>query len=107
MKCRHCKTELELEFLDLGNAPPSNAYLNKEDLRKPEVTYPLRVLTCTNCWLVQTDQGQASNTSGRNPVEMARERVNETGRGSHYCVKHSGDFMGKRNGVLGQHAART
>ena len=55
MKCRHCKTELELEFLDLGNAPPSNAYLNKEDLRKPEITYPLRILTCTNCWLVQTE----------------------------------------------------
>ena len=55
MKCRHCKTELELEFLNLGNAPPSNAYLNKEDLRKPEITYPLRILTCTNCWLVQTE----------------------------------------------------
>ena len=55
MKCRHCKSELELEFLNLGNTPPSNAYLNKEDLRKPEITYPLRVLTCTNCWLVQTE----------------------------------------------------
>ena len=55
MKCRHCKTELELEFLDLGNAPPSNAYLKLEDLRKPEITYPLRILTCTNCWLVQTE----------------------------------------------------
>jgi len=55
MKCRHCNTELELEFLDLGNAPPSNAYLKLEDLRKPEITYPLRILTCTNCWLVQTE----------------------------------------------------
>ena len=55
MKCRHCHTELELEFLDLGNAPPSNAYLKSEDLRKPEITYPLRILTCTNCWLVQTE----------------------------------------------------
>jgi len=55
MKCRHCHTELELEFLDLGNAPPSNAYLKPEDLRKPEITYPLRILTCTNCWLVQTE----------------------------------------------------
>ena len=61
MKCRHCKTELELEFLDLGNAPPSNAYLNKEDLRKPEITYPLRILTCTNCWLVQTEDYTGAN----------------------------------------------
>jgi SAM-dependent methyltransferase len=55
MKCRHCNTELELEFLDLGSAPPSNAYLKPQDLRKPETTYPLRILTCTNCWLVQTE----------------------------------------------------
>lgn len=55
MKCRHCTTKLEIEFLDLGNAPPSNAYLRLEDLRKPEVTYPLRVLVCSNCWLVQTE----------------------------------------------------
>ena len=31
MKCRHCQTELTLEFLDLGHAPPSNAYLNHDD----------------------------------------------------------------------------
>jgi SAM-dependent methyltransferase len=35
--------------------PPSNAYLSKEDLEKPEPKYPLRLLVCTNCWLVQTD----------------------------------------------------
>lgn len=55
MKCRHCNTELELEFLDLGNAPPSNDYIRPENLRKPETTYPLRILTCTHCWLVQTE----------------------------------------------------
>ncbi len=62
MKCRHCQTELTLEFLDLGNAPPSNAYLKKEDLRKPEITYPLRILTCTNCWLVQTEDYTEADT---------------------------------------------
>lgn len=55
MKCRHCQTDLSLKFLDLGYAPPSNDYLSADDLNKPEVTYPLRVLTCTNCWLVQTE----------------------------------------------------
>ena len=35
--------------------PPSNAYLSKEDLEKPEKVYPLRVLVCTQCWLVQTE----------------------------------------------------
>ncbi|MDA2989067.1 MAG: class I SAM-dependent methyltransferase [Actinomycetota bacterium] len=55
MKCRHCETPLEHIFVDLGFAPPSNAYLTKEDLSKPEVYYPLRVLVCDQCWLVQTE----------------------------------------------------
>jgi hypothetical protein len=55
MNCRHCGAKLELPFLDLGSAPPSNAYLRKEDLRGPETWYPLRVLVCGNCWLVQTE----------------------------------------------------
>ena len=54
MKCRHCHAELTLPFLDLGTAPPSNAYLSPEQLDAPETWYPLRVFACTACWLVQT-----------------------------------------------------
>lgn len=55
MKCRHCGSELRLPFLDLGSAPPSNAYLSTETLSAPEVWFPLRMLVCETCWLVQTD----------------------------------------------------
>lgn len=55
MKCRHCGTPLEHSFVDLGFAPPSNAYLHAEALTKPEVHYPLRVKVCDRCWLVQTE----------------------------------------------------
>ncbi|WP_343742741.1 class I SAM-dependent methyltransferase [Herbaspirillum huttiense] len=55
MKCRHCQTELHDTFLDLGFSPPSNAYLRAEDLRRPETTYPLKVMVCRQCWLVQTE----------------------------------------------------
>ncbi len=55
MKCRHCSAPLEHTFLDLGFAPPSNAYLNEADLRKPEVYYPLKLKVCVHCWLVQTE----------------------------------------------------
>lgn len=55
MKCRHCQTELTLPFLDLGSAPPSNAYLTLQQLYAPERWYPLKVLVCTECWLVQTE----------------------------------------------------
>ena len=54
MKCRHCGTPLELTLIDLGSAPPSNAYLSKDGLEKPERWYPLRVRVCESCWLVQT-----------------------------------------------------
>ena len=55
MKCRHCHAPLTLTFVDLGSAPPSNAYLTQADLKKPEVWYPLRVLVCSDCRLVQTE----------------------------------------------------
>mgnify|MGYP001320645250 CR=1 FL=1 len=55
MKCRHCKNELKHYFLDLGSAPPSNAYLNEENINKPELFFPLRVKVCEKCWLVQTE----------------------------------------------------
>jgi SAM-dependent methyltransferase len=55
VKCRHCAAPLEHRFLDLGFAPPSNAYLSRDDLSKPERYYPLRLLVCDRCWLVQTE----------------------------------------------------
>jgi hypothetical protein len=55
MNCRHCKTPLIHTFLDLGFAPPSNAYLTSFDLTKPEKYYPLKVMICDKCWLVQTE----------------------------------------------------
>jgi SAM-dependent methyltransferase len=55
MKCRHCASELVLPMLDLGSAPPSNAYLTPAGLQAPEVWYPLRLLVCQTCWLVQTE----------------------------------------------------
>jgi len=55
VKCRHCQAELRLPFLDLGHAPPSNAYLTEAALRGPETWFPLRILVCESCWLVQTE----------------------------------------------------
>jgi SAM-dependent methyltransferase len=55
MNCRHCGANLKYTFLDLGFAPPSNAYLKSKDLNKPEIYYPLKIRVCVNCWLVQTE----------------------------------------------------
>lgn len=55
MNCRHCHTPLQHVFLDLGFAPPSNAYVTKEELQKAEIYLPLKLFVCDHCWLVQTE----------------------------------------------------
>ena len=58
--CRHCGSPLDHTVIDLGHQPPSNAYLTAEQLLAPEVTYPLQVYVCTNCWLVQLPEHAAA-----------------------------------------------
>ena len=60
MGCRHCGSPVETVFVDLGSSPPSNAYLTADRLSGSEVWYPLRVLVCESCWLVQTEDFTAA-----------------------------------------------
>ena len=62
MNCRHCGQPLTFPFLDLGFAPPSNAYLTEADLTRPERYYPLKLFVCDTCWLVQTEDYAARET---------------------------------------------
>jgi len=61
MKCRHCGAPLAHVFIDLGVAPPSNAYLTAAELNRPEKQYPLKVMVCERCWLVQTEDHAAAD----------------------------------------------
>ncbi len=51
--CRHCKSKLSKQVIDLGHQPPSNAYLDKSQLSLPETKYPMKVFVCESCWLFQ------------------------------------------------------
>ena len=53
MKCRICHSDDFREILDLGHHPPSDAFLTKEQLGEPETYYPLDLLVCEKCSLVQ------------------------------------------------------
>ena len=55
MKCRHCDSELFETLIDLGASPPSNSYLTEKNINNPEKWYPLKVMICCECWLVQTE----------------------------------------------------
>jgi trans-aconitate methyltransferase len=56
VNCRFCATALSDVFLDLGTAPPSNAFLSRDALQQPELWFPLKLFTCTECLLVQVDE---------------------------------------------------
>ena len=60
MKCRFCKTELTDVFIDLFNSPASNSFLTNEELNEPEIYFPLKVFTCSECFLVQVDEYKKS-----------------------------------------------
>jgi len=53
--CRLCDCRHLTQFLDLGYAPPADAFLTAEKLREPETYYPLRVLRCDACHFIQLD----------------------------------------------------
>lgn len=61
MNCRFCGTQLEHVFIDLVNAPASNSFLAEEQLNEPETFFPLKVYTCSKCFLVQVDEYKKSD----------------------------------------------
>ncbi len=51
--CRFCGRPLAHVFADLGMSPLANSYLTAEQLAASEPTYPLKVMVCDRCFLVQ------------------------------------------------------
>lgn len=51
--CRSCDAPALELVLSLGRSPLANALLTREDLEKPEPTFPLDLVLCTKCALLQ------------------------------------------------------
>ncbi|MFO0454024.1 MAG: methyltransferase domain-containing protein, partial [Pseudomonadota bacterium] len=47
-------------MIDLFNSPAANSFLSAEQLNEPEAFFPLKVLVCRNCFLVQIDEYKKS-----------------------------------------------
>jgi SAM-dependent methyltransferase len=54
--CRLCAAPLTQVVVDLGMSPLANRYLEADQLGDMEPFYPLRVLVCDRCWLVQLEE---------------------------------------------------
>tara|TARA_Y100000996_G_C22553787_1_gene654747 strand:- start:1266 stop:2525 length:1260 start_codon:yes stop_codon:yes gene_type:complete len=52
-KCRLCSSTKFNLVLDLGKQPPSNAFLTKNQLKKVEKKFPLRLYICKKCFHLQ------------------------------------------------------
>src|SRR3990167_8806159 len=55
-KCRICGHTKFDSVIDFGMCPLVNSLIEKEDLDKKEKVYPLEVVRCKKCALVQTKQ---------------------------------------------------
>lgn len=53
--CQICNSSKLHIVLDLGHQPLCDSLLSKEMLNEPEKTYPLRMIWCENCTVVQID----------------------------------------------------
>jgi SAM-dependent methyltransferase len=54
--CRFCGSALRHTFTDLGMSPPCESFLSADQLNGMEAFYPLHVLVCDQCFLVQLQE---------------------------------------------------
>lgn len=53
--CQICGNKILVPILDLGHQPIVQNYLSEKSIHEEEVTYPLRLVRCEDCELVQLD----------------------------------------------------
>lgn len=113
-RCNFCGNERLYEIIDLHHQPPSNSFLTEQQLNELEITYPLKLHVCDQCWLVQvpevkkageifmddypyySSQSPANVSHAKEYVEMMCERfgykegnrVTEIGGNDGYLLQH-------------------
>ncbi|MDB9752040.1 class I SAM-dependent methyltransferase [Gammaproteobacteria bacterium] len=101
MNCRRCSATLEHTFLDLGFAPPSNAYLSSDDLAKPEKWYPLKIMVCEQCWLVQTeDYAQCDELFNSDYAYFSSTSTGWLAHAKHYVEKMTSQLQLTQNSFV-------
>ena len=86
MNCRFCNNKVSKQVLDLGESPPSNAYLKNEGLFEKEKYFPLKLFLCEICFLVQTEDYNL-------PDELFTEDYAYFSTTSNTFVKHAKKYV--------------
>jgi SAM-dependent methyltransferase len=71
MACRSCGSQELQSFLSLGRTPLANALLTEAQLDQPEETYPLELVFCSQCTLVQLTESISPEKLFRNYVYLS------------------------------------
>src|SRR5215472_8781750 len=56
LQCRVCQSQKLEGILDLGRTALANRFLRPEQIGEPEPFFPLRVVLCGDCGLIQLDE---------------------------------------------------
>jgi SAM-dependent methyltransferase len=66
-------------FLDLGFTPPADQFRRKDQLREPDIYYPLQVMVCDDCGLAQLSHVVSPEVLYRNdyPYESSTTRTGQ------------------------------
>lgn len=80
MNCRMCGSTNLHKFLDLGFTPPADQFRRKDQLREPDIHYPLQVMMCDDCGLAQLSHVVSPEVLYRNdyPYESSTTRTGQT-----------------------------
>jgi SAM-dependent methyltransferase len=60
--CRLCGARLRHTFVDLGMSPPCESFLQADQVDQMEMYFPLHVLVCDTCFLVQLKEYMSPET---------------------------------------------
>src|SRR3954471_20139142 len=121
MNCRMCGSTKLYKFLDLGFTPPADQFRRKDQLREPDIHYPLQVMMCDDCVLAQLSfvvspeilyrndypyESSTTRTGQAHWAEFAASVVERLGLGSDDLAVDIGSNVGVLLGALRTHGLR-
>jgi C-methyltransferase C-terminal domain/Putative zinc binding domain/Methyltransferase domain len=92
--CRLCGSELSHSFVDLGMSPLCETFLKADELDQMEPFFPLHVLTCGECFLVQLKEYVSPEDIFREYAYFSSYSTSWVAHAKAYC-----DMIAKRLGL--------
>ena len=83
--CRHCKLPLRHTFVNLGMSPLCESFIAPNQLNAMEPYYPLHVLVCENCFLVQLQEYVSPNDIFSDYAYFASYSTSWVAHAKKYC----------------------